>query len=161
MVGGGVVRRVCVPFGRWFFSPLSLSCGNEVACLPSSLACHPDAPPSPAHAQAPHQLVSQWTASASVDGTTGTPLVPGLVPVFSSHRQQMSWFLREHSATPRRPVAAYLQTCHVTQLLALEQDYLLRKFNDQLHLASGDSNDSIDSRYISQEHQRTEKHQGP
>lgn len=38
-------------FGFLFFSffPPS-SCGNEVACLPSSLACHPDTPPSLAHA---------------------------------------------------------------------------------------------------------------
>lgn len=40
-----------------FWSPFSFfsflfpsSCGNEVACPPSSLACHPDTPPSLAHA---------------------------------------------------------------------------------------------------------------
>lgn len=48
------------------------SCGNEVACLPSSLASHSDTPPSLAQAQASYQLVS-IVAAAYVDRTGGTP----------------------------------------------------------------------------------------
>lgn len=74
-----------------------LSCGNEVACHPSSLACHPDTPPSFTHAQASYQLVSS-VAAAGVDGTCRDHSIPTLLPVLSSHRQQMSWFLREHTS---------------------------------------------------------------
>ena len=56
-------------FFLFFFPPSS--CGNEVACPPSSLACHPDTPPSLAHAQASYQLVSS-VAAAGADRTVGT-----------------------------------------------------------------------------------------
>lgn len=55
-----------------FFSFFSSSCGNEVVCLPSSLACHADAPPSLAHAWASFQLVS-IVATAGVDKIVETP----------------------------------------------------------------------------------------
>lgn len=54
----------------FLFSPSS--CGNEVVCLPSSLACHADAPPSLAHEWASFQLVS-IVATASVDKIVETP----------------------------------------------------------------------------------------
>lgn len=59
----------------FFFSFFPLSCGNEVACHPSSLACHPDTPPSLTHAQASYQLVSSG-AVAGVDRTAGTTQSP-------------------------------------------------------------------------------------
>lgn len=65
-------RRFLLSF--FFFSPFLFSpssCGNEVACPPSSLACHPDTPPSLAHAQASYQLVSSVAAAGS-DRTVGT-----------------------------------------------------------------------------------------
>lgn len=54
----------------FLFSPSS--CGNEVVCLPSSLACHADAPPSLAHEWASFQLVS-IVATAGVDKIVETP----------------------------------------------------------------------------------------
>lgn len=62
-------------FFFFFFSFFPLSCGNEVACHPSSLACHPDTPPSLTHAQASYQLVSSG-AVAGVDRTAGTAQSP-------------------------------------------------------------------------------------
>ena len=70
-------------FPPFLFPPPS-SCGNEVACPPSSLACHPDTPPSLAHAQASYQLVSS-VAAAGADRTAGTTqsLLSSLHSLFS------------------------------------------------------------------------------
>lgn len=63
-----LLRTLVTIFSLFFFH---LSCGNEVACHPSSLACHPDTPPSFTHAQASYQLVSS-VAAVGVDGTAET-----------------------------------------------------------------------------------------
>lgn len=60
-------------FSCYFFFPFPpSSCGNEVVCLPSSLACHADAPPSLAHEWASFQLVG-IVATAGVDKIVETP----------------------------------------------------------------------------------------
>lgn len=109
-------------FFLFFSSLFSPSCGNEVACPPSSLACHPDTPPSLAHAQASYQLVSS-IAVAGVDGTAGTTqsLLSSLCSLltdnrcrgFSGNMRLLCWPL----AASKNPLPS-LQTCCIPELLA-------------------------------------------